>query len=674
MDIRQLSQLQTSKGQQISDAKKSPKTFEDIKNAFLSEYEEHSDSIPQEDGTVIIDYQTGNQLGLCISNWDWEADRINYYQRLAKKAGLKTTYNGSDDLVILSEETGVWMTKFNEKLEKISSDLEDGKKPKTKVSKEDFEQFKRWSTLTGYLQYHDYDYSDIASYLGGVNDSTTYQVKFPYVVSSYGNKVIIVKANSISDAFEKAKAQAIKDDSFCCHLGYSRRLKFVTGFIKKVSDASYYIGSEDDKSSRRFQDLKEKFGDDPKHYISQLARCKGAKQKKRVAVFYQSAISQDLLNVASAIKEAYPEDYDPMEVERNKKIKEEEEAKAAAEARRKKKEEAKAEVEKASKDAIEGGKSYCSFDYNPDSYMASPDKLFVSLIKKHPTGMSIIRTDGNTSVGASYEHRNGRIWTIAHKYTVSTKNGVLSFDIASLTNEGWDPNEKSGYSTKTGKKVFVGRSYGWFLDGVKRTFSDIRSIVQSKVESLFKVTDSADIVDLRSLANSVWDDSNRNEMLSSKFDNISKGKNLGTGDTVFAVIEGPDPDDFLDADSFVEAYVSYKNKKQEDYDNEMKRFNESLSKWSLAEEEKKPLEDQLNECFSRISELQNELMNLDSSLEDIQIEMEDLGDESKAGYYGSIMNDIKAKQDSLNNELHEVEVKRDSISEEISKIDEKHGI
>lgn len=254
---------------------------------------------------------------------------------------------------------------------------------------------------------------------------------------------------------------------------------------KRISDAGYYGVPESEKSKRRFNDLKEKYGDDPKHYLSQLSRCKGTKLKSRVAMFYQNAISQNLMNVASAIKEAYPEDYDPKEVEKNKNLKKEEEARAAAEARRKKKEESKAAADKASKEAIEGGKSYCSFDYNPGSYMASPDKLFTSIVKKFPTGVSVTRTDGDTSVGKSYEHRNGRVWTIAHRYTVSTKKGSVVFDIASLTNEGWNPSEKSGYSTKSGKKVFVGRSYGWFLNGAKRSFSEIRSIVLEKVSKLF---------------------------------------------------------------------------------------------------------------------------------------------------------------------------------------------
>lgn len=490
----------------------------------------------------------------------------------------------------------------------------------------------------------------------------TYSVKFPYRVSSFGVKEFVVRATSIKDAVDKAKILAIKDDGFCNHVGYPKGLRFTSEFTKKISDAGYYVGSESEKSTRRFNDLKEKFGDDPKHYLSQLSRCKGTKLKSRVAIFYQNAISQDLMNVASAIKEAYPEDYDPKEVEKNKNLKKEEEAKAAAEVRRKRKEEAKAATDKASKEAIEGGKSYCSFEYNPGSYMASPDKLFTSLIKKYPTGLSVIRTDGDTSVGESYEHRNGRVWTIAHKYTVSTKNDSIVFDIASLTNEGWDPNEKSGYSTKSGKKIFVGRSYGWFLDGVKRPFSEIRSIVQEKVAKLLRVKDSVDVTDLRSSANKVWDEPNRNELLASKFGNSSEGTVLN-----------PNPDDFLDADSFVEAYISSQNKKQEDYDAEMDKFDEYNSKWNLAEEEKSPLEEQLNECVSKSNEIQSELDNLESALEDVQIEMNDLGDEPKTDYYKSILNEIKSRQVTLGEELNKMETKRAALSEEISKIEEKYG-
>lgn len=46
------------------------RSFKEIKDLFLKEYEKHiQDSEPTEDGTLLVDYQTGGELGLKILNW-----------------------------------------------------------------------------------------------------------------------------------------------------------------------------------------------------------------------------------------------------------------------------------------------------------------------------------------------------------------------------------------------------------------------------------------------------------------------------------------------------------------------------------------------------------------------------------------------------------------------------
>lgn len=57
----------------------------------------------------------------------------------------------------------------------------------------------------------------------------------------------------------------------------------------------------------RFSSLSEKFGDNPKHYLSMLSRCKGEKQLERAERFYVFATNKGYTKVANAIKEAYPE-------------------------------------------------------------------------------------------------------------------------------------------------------------------------------------------------------------------------------------------------------------------------------------------------------------------------------------------------------------------------------
>lgn len=88
-------------------------------------------------------------------------------------------------------------------------------------------------------------------------------------------------------------------------------------------------------------------------------------------------------------------------------------------------------------------------------------------------------SSGDTSVGAQWERRDGRVWTLANKYTVSNGEKTMIFDIANLTNEGYDPSVKSGWFTdENGKKWFTGSSYGWLLNGGKMKFSEIKAVVE----------------------------------------------------------------------------------------------------------------------------------------------------------------------------------------------------
>ena len=147
------------------------KSFKEIKDLFLKEYEKQNpDSEPTEDGTVLVDYQTGVELGIEIINWGWEAKVLPKFGKLAQQANLVYLYNNNnDDLVILTNEVGSWMSKMGEKLDKLADQIDEfyqtGKKPKVRVSQEDFDKFLRWVRITGFKSYNDYTYQDIKEYL-----------------------------------------------------------------------------------------------------------------------------------------------------------------------------------------------------------------------------------------------------------------------------------------------------------------------------------------------------------------------------------------------------------------------------------------------------------------------------------------------------------------------------
>lgn len=158
--------------------------------------------------------------------------------------------------------------------------------------------------------------------------------------------------------------------------------------LKKIKDASH---------EERFNSLKEKFGDNPKHYLSMLSRCKGDKQIERAQKFYEFATSQGLNNVAKAVKENYPEAF-----------------------------------------GEEPTESKVKSTFNDDNHVGirPANVFFKKLVKEIPTGLTITTSRGNTSVGRDYEARNGRAWTIAARYTVEYKGKSIDINVADITNEG----------------------------------------------------------------------------------------------------------------------------------------------------------------------------------------------------------------------------------------------
>lgn len=250
--------------------------------------------------------------------------------------------------------------------------------------------------------------------------------------------------------------------------------EFIQDFVRLYGlDDSMQI--VDATSTERFNALVNRVGDKPQHYLNQINKCGPGKKTERLQTFYKLAKQNGLEKTAEAIKNSFPEEYSPEEINSAK----EEEHKKAQAKKQQEREVAKQREAAAKEEALSGGKTYCNVPTEPGRFMSSPDNIFTRFAKKHPTGFVIEVSRGDTSVGAPWEHRDGRVWTIANKYTVSNGEITKTFDIANLTNEGYDPSVKSGWVTDVnGKKWFVGSSFGWLLNGIKMKFSEVKSAVE----------------------------------------------------------------------------------------------------------------------------------------------------------------------------------------------------
>lgn len=68
-----------------------------------------------------------------------------------------------------------------------------------------------------------------------VKDPGKYKVWFYYSNSWLGGESFTVDAESIDDAFKKAKAQALRQDPYRATSGYDQRMTFSKNYIKKIS-------------------------------------------------------------------------------------------------------------------------------------------------------------------------------------------------------------------------------------------------------------------------------------------------------------------------------------------------------------------------------------------------------------------------------------------------------
>lgn len=244
--------------------------------------------------------------------------------------------------------------------------------------------------------------------------------------------------------------------------------------LRKIKDASHID---------RVKALVEKFGDNPKHYLSQLSRVKGDKLRERVISWY-NFLEDDYPTVVNALRENYPDILKDYESPNSKVKREQKEEEERIERRRLEKEEYLKRESEGKEIARQGGPGYVNFKPSGgDSFMAAPDKLFYSLSKK--PGVIVVKKQGDTSVGAPYERRDGRVWTIAYNYSVEFQGKQLSFNVATLSNEGYDPGSKGWVTTRNGGRTFTGKSFGWLLGrSDKMTWSEVRSRIKSQLSTI----------------------------------------------------------------------------------------------------------------------------------------------------------------------------------------------
>lgn len=126
-----------------------------------------------------------------------------------------------------------------------------------------------------------------------------------------------------------------------------------------------------------------------------------------------------------------------------------------------------------------------SANFTPaQGYMTAPEKLFASIGNKE--GVEVFKTKGDTSVGEEYEARDGRIWTLADLYTVKYNGDELKFNVACLSNEGWNPSSKTGFvEGRNGGKIYVGKSFGWILNnGPKQTWREVAASIKNQLHAI----------------------------------------------------------------------------------------------------------------------------------------------------------------------------------------------
>lgn len=141
------------------------KTYQELSDKYKTLYYKNENEPAEDSGSIHFNENDGIEIAFTITNWQWEANIIPKFEKTAKKADIVVSFNNDDDMTIINPTISKWMDVFNDKMTKFvekAKRFEDkgGRKP-TPVSKKDFDKFIDFSKETSYLQYNDYNYSDV---------------------------------------------------------------------------------------------------------------------------------------------------------------------------------------------------------------------------------------------------------------------------------------------------------------------------------------------------------------------------------------------------------------------------------------------------------------------------------------------------------------------------------
>lgn len=153
--------------QNIKDSKKltfgTVNSFSELVNVVRDEFDKNGIKDPIEEGSITLG-EDGEVLCLNVATWGWESKIVDKCRKVAKR--LRIRMEMSNDIVsFINPEVTKWMDSIYDKIDSMENALIYGKKPRVKLSKDDFDKFIRYTKLTSYLEYEDVDYNIVKRYL-----------------------------------------------------------------------------------------------------------------------------------------------------------------------------------------------------------------------------------------------------------------------------------------------------------------------------------------------------------------------------------------------------------------------------------------------------------------------------------------------------------------------------
>lgn len=238
----------------------------------------------------------------------------------------------------------------------------------------------------------------------------------------------------------------------------------------KINDKKDYdlYWMETSKDESRYKSAKEKYGNTPTKYISELNRCGSDKLNRRAVCWYDLAAKNGDIEVANEIKSTFPsafEEYNSVYDKEQERLQERERIIQRREAEKRAKEEAEL-------NARNTNTGYYNYDINSKGYFALSDKLFASLanfgaiVKKS----SVDTRENFNKFDTSLMNRDGRAYLCIKKYSVELNGISKDYIIGNMTNEG-------------------GGTFGWMFqnDSQRYSWKEYSQILKNDINNTFNI-------------------------------------------------------------------------------------------------------------------------------------------------------------------------------------------